>query len=238
MKVLSVALSLLFSAAFIQTAAGITCDSSCSACWKIGSPGVDVKIGCWGNNCPDSCPDGYENIHCAEWQRCMWVDPLICLWWHIFSSSSSGLTKLSQIVANHLGVQNLAHVFVDSTWIYMGGNSAMKACVVRIWAAELLIFVINSKLVYIVIFFSISTIMAGFEPRKCWQNVISNWGGRGGDSDTRTFCKSSSGDVEFGFLNNASHNVALKYKDWVRRISTSRDLRGWQLLAAWKSKAS
>jgi len=151
---MKVALSLLFSAAFIQTAAGIICNSNCSACWKTGSPGVDVKIGCWANNCPASCPDGYENIHCAEWQRCMWVDPLICLWWHLFSSSSSGLTKLSQIGADHLGVQYLAHVFVDSTQIHMGGKSAMQACVlVRICAAELLSFVINSKLVYIVIFF-------------------------------------------------------------------------------------
>ncbi len=145
MKLLSVALSLLFSAAFIQTAAGITCDSNCSACWKIGSPGVDVKIGCWANNCPGSCPDGYENIHCAKWQRCMWVD----LWWtySFFLSYSSGLTKPSQIGAGHLVVQYLAHVFVDSTQIHMGGKSAMQACVtVKFCAAELLTFAIDSKL--------------------------------------------------------------------------------------------
>ena len=46
MKVLSVAL-LLFAAGFIQTAAGITC-SFCAPCWKIGSPGVDVKMSCAG----------------------------------------------------------------------------------------------------------------------------------------------------------------------------------------------
>jgi len=38
------ALSSIFADDFIQTAAGIICTRFCAACWKIGSPGVDIKI--------------------------------------------------------------------------------------------------------------------------------------------------------------------------------------------------
>ena len=70
MKVLSLA-SLLFATGFIQTAAGIRCDSFCAACWKNGSPGVDIKMSCDGLwNCY-SCPGGYDSLHCAQMDRCM-----------------------------------------------------------------------------------------------------------------------------------------------------------------------
>ena len=69
MKVLSIAaLGLLFSV--IRTAAGISCGSQCAACWKIGQPGVDIKIACdWGAEC-HNCPPDYDNIHCAKSARC------------------------------------------------------------------------------------------------------------------------------------------------------------------------
>jgi hypothetical protein len=73
MKVLSVAFSLCFA---IQAAMGLHCDSGCSACWKDGSPGVDIKIACGADNrwgCATGCPAGYSNQHCAEHQRCALV---------------------------------------------------------------------------------------------------------------------------------------------------------------------
>jgi len=91
-KVVSVALGLLLAASF-QMAAGLKCDSQCSACWKIGSPGVDIKIGCRSDsNCFYPCPNGYENLHCANWQRCEWVDSSMNTYYNSFSSS--GLTHI------------------------------------------------------------------------------------------------------------------------------------------------
>lgn len=53
---------------------GLTCDNYCAACWKTGSTGVDIKFSCVDSgityDCGDKCPTGYENIHCAKWQRC------------------------------------------------------------------------------------------------------------------------------------------------------------------------
>jgi len=66
-------LCLLFATGFmIQSVAGIICTSFCAACWKDGSPGVDIKMSCDGplGNCY-SCPAGYSNVHCAQMDRCM-----------------------------------------------------------------------------------------------------------------------------------------------------------------------
>jgi hypothetical protein len=74
MKLLSIAFSLVFAGGFIQTAAGITCPSGCVACWKIGSPGIDIKMGATPTPtliAGDECPSGYEGIHCASSRRCM-----------------------------------------------------------------------------------------------------------------------------------------------------------------------
>ena len=74
MKLLSIAFSLVFAGSFIQTVVGVTCDSGCAACWKIGSPGIDIKMGCDPDpnfDCGDECPSGYEGIHCARYRRCM-----------------------------------------------------------------------------------------------------------------------------------------------------------------------
>ncbi len=71
MKVLSVTLSLTLAAAFIQKVVGLNCyPSDCSACWKDGSPGVDIKMSCKSSECGESCPDGYHDLHCAKSQRC------------------------------------------------------------------------------------------------------------------------------------------------------------------------
>ena len=73
MKVPSLALGLVFAAVFIQTAAGKHCHSNCAACWKNGSPGIDIKMSCGGdggNPCDDICPDGYNDLHCADSKRC------------------------------------------------------------------------------------------------------------------------------------------------------------------------
>lgn len=63
-----VVLSLLFG--FIRTAAGISCRSRCAACWKVGEPGVDIKIACEGGAECHNCPPGYDDIHCAKSERC------------------------------------------------------------------------------------------------------------------------------------------------------------------------
>ncbi len=120
MKVLSVTLSLLFAAGFIQTAAGIQCDSFCAACWKIGSPGVDIKMSCGTfGNCPYPCPSGYNNIHCANSDRCWWVDLLIYI--TISFSSRVGVfqwtNKHSQIGARNLIVKHLVRAIVESTTV-------------------------------------------------------------------------------------------------------------------------
>ena len=72
MKIQS-ALGLLLAADFIQTAAGLHCDSECAACWKTGDTnGVDIKLSCGlgTRECGDTCPQGYEGIHCAKRARC------------------------------------------------------------------------------------------------------------------------------------------------------------------------
>ena len=65
------------------------------------------------------------------------IGTVVCEWILMtYLSSSSGLTKCSQIGAGHPGVKYLARVFVDSTQIHMGGISAMLAYVlVKICAA-------------------------------------------------------------------------------------------------------
>ena len=123
----AVALSLFFAACFIQTAAGIQCDSFCAACWKIDSPGVDIKIRCGAfGNCPYPCPSGYNNIHCANSDRCWWVDLLIYI--TISFSSRVGVfqwtNKHSQIGARNLIVRYLARVIVESTTVKTGGKAA------------------------------------------------------------------------------------------------------------------
>ena len=62
----------LFAASLIQMAVGLNCNSLCAACWKDGSPGVDIKIGCSAINgyCGDKCPQGYHGLHCAKDSRC------------------------------------------------------------------------------------------------------------------------------------------------------------------------
>lgn len=75
MKAFFVILSLVFSASFIQQVVGIACDTLCAACWKKGSPGVDIKFSCKThgnhyNDCGGQCPSGYENMHCASVDAC------------------------------------------------------------------------------------------------------------------------------------------------------------------------
>ena len=118
MKVLSVALSLLFAAGFIQMAEGIVCHPSfCAACWKIGSPGVDIKMSCGAfGNCPWECPNGYNNIHCAAGDRCWWVDLSYFLRF-LFSVRVLDyvITNIiSRIGAGNLIVKTLARVIVES----------------------------------------------------------------------------------------------------------------------------
>ena len=78
MKIFSMVLGLAFAASFnILTAAGLKCSSVCAACWKIGEPGVDIKMTCdQDNDCGGvtDCPPGYEDLHCAKTERCMSVD--------------------------------------------------------------------------------------------------------------------------------------------------------------------
>jgi len=50
MKVPSLALGLIFVAVgFVQTAAGKNYHSNCAACWKNGSPGIDIKMSFGGD---------------------------------------------------------------------------------------------------------------------------------------------------------------------------------------------
>jgi len=86
MKVSSVATSLFVTVGFIQTAMGLYCYESCSACWSDTQPGVDIKILCdyVSNECGQPCPSGYHGKHCAKRQRCMYVET-----WKVVSS---GLT--------------------------------------------------------------------------------------------------------------------------------------------------
>ena len=72
MKVLSVALSLVFAAGFTQTAASLHCDSGCTACSKISSHDTaDIKIPCdTDKECRTTCPDGYHRLHCVEKKYC------------------------------------------------------------------------------------------------------------------------------------------------------------------------
>jgi len=97
MKVVSVALSLAFAAGSIQTAvADLRCESQCAACWKIGSPGIDLKMICQQGHCGETCPEGYTDMHCAKSRRCAYVD-LSMTYFFPSKSMSSGLTKRSQI---------------------------------------------------------------------------------------------------------------------------------------------
>ena len=75
MKALSVSLSLLLAAAFIQMdmAVGIRCSSSCAACWKTGSFGIDIKLYCNQGDCGAS-PSGYDSMHCAKRAHFRYVD--------------------------------------------------------------------------------------------------------------------------------------------------------------------
>ena len=67
------ALSLIVAAALIKTVVGLECSSNCAACWKTGSPGVDIKFSCAVGNCNHKCPEGYEGLHCAKVERCQYV---------------------------------------------------------------------------------------------------------------------------------------------------------------------
>ena len=68
----SMALSMFLASGFIQTAVGIQCDSQCAACWKNNnSNGADIKIRCGSNDCGNSCPTGYSDLHCAKAFRCV-----------------------------------------------------------------------------------------------------------------------------------------------------------------------
>ncbi|KAF8422261.1 hypothetical protein EV426DRAFT_606733 [Tirmania nivea] len=61
----------LNAAIFIRTAAGLSCFSSCAACWRDGSPGVDTKFTCGlTGECGNTCPPGYSDMHCARASRC------------------------------------------------------------------------------------------------------------------------------------------------------------------------
>jgi hypothetical protein len=118
MKVL---LGLIFAAEIIQSVAGIECHSSnCAACWKIGSPGIDIKIPCGPKGeCGDKCPDGYEGIHCAKSTRCEYeVDP--------FNAMFYLLTKrfILAVQEQALVVVNLARVYVESTRVGKSVESA------------------------------------------------------------------------------------------------------------------
>ncbi|KAF8451419.1 hypothetical protein BGX38DRAFT_489744 [Terfezia claveryi] len=59
-------------ASFIPPAAplGLQCNTGCAACWKDGSPGVDIKFACGFTSCGRTCPQGYSGIHCANSARC------------------------------------------------------------------------------------------------------------------------------------------------------------------------
>ncbi|KAF8427916.1 hypothetical protein EV426DRAFT_374591 [Tirmania nivea] len=70
---LSLEVALVAAASIIQIAAGVKCDSNCAACWKNGSPGVDIKFSCDGSHCGSACPEGYHGIHCAKSERCACV---------------------------------------------------------------------------------------------------------------------------------------------------------------------
>jgi hypothetical protein len=77
MKLLSIAFTLVFAASLIHKATGLICSSACAACWKIGSPGIDIKMGCDPDadfECGNECPNGYEGIHCAQFRRCTYVE--------------------------------------------------------------------------------------------------------------------------------------------------------------------
>ena len=68
---------LLALAGVIQMAAGLKCDSGCSACWSDTQPGVDIKLYCGGSDnrsCGGLCPPGYSRLHCAKGERCACVD--------------------------------------------------------------------------------------------------------------------------------------------------------------------
>ena len=74
MKIIAFAIYLV-ATCFIQTVAGLHCDSRRAACWKDGSPGVDTKFNCnySTGDCGEKCPPGYSGIHCAEHVRCVTV---------------------------------------------------------------------------------------------------------------------------------------------------------------------
>jgi len=55
-------------------AVGIRCPSSCAACWKTGSFGIDIKLYCDQGDCGATCPSGYDSMHCAKRARCRYVD--------------------------------------------------------------------------------------------------------------------------------------------------------------------
>ncbi|RPB26516.1 hypothetical protein L211DRAFT_835338 [Terfezia boudieri ATCC MYA-4762] len=69
---LSLSVALMINATFfIRIGAGLSCDSSCAACWKDGVSGVDTKFSCDDNgHCGNTCPPGYHGMHCARASRC------------------------------------------------------------------------------------------------------------------------------------------------------------------------
>lgn len=55
----------------IARVSGMKCLSQCGACWKDGSPGVDIKMSCTDYHCGEQmCPEGYSGMHCATKSRC------------------------------------------------------------------------------------------------------------------------------------------------------------------------
>ena len=118
MKVVSIALRLVFVAGLIQRAAGLSCTTgNCAACWKIDSPGIDIKMPCPRGDCGKTCPSGYDRIHCAKTERCEYeVDPLDDMFYFLTK-------RFLLVVQEAIVVENLARVYVEST---MMGKSANR----------------------------------------------------------------------------------------------------------------
>ena len=64
-----IALSLLAAGTMVV---GLVCNSECSACWKNGSPGVDIKMTCDTSDwyC-GTCSAGHSGHHCAKQKCCI-----------------------------------------------------------------------------------------------------------------------------------------------------------------------
>lgn len=65
--------TLVIIASFTHTVlvSGKKCDSYCAACWSSTEAGVDIKFTCGNGHCGNSCPSGYERLHCATAARCL-----------------------------------------------------------------------------------------------------------------------------------------------------------------------